>query len=324
MIPISKQKIDHTISQYKKEIQEHLKTVRTSIQDWLSYDCLCDNKKNEYPCLDEDQRRYLYLLKCQISNIVFCDMDQIDRYKNAFDSIISEEQKKSDTFKLFKDKLLNIMGYEKLRSDKNKMIYPQFFKKLGIKACVYCNSQLTITTELDDEIYVARFQVDHYIDKASYPCFSISFYNLYPVCASCNNKKGNKSLGFKLYSNVNDELIKFSLDSESIAMFRIYKNDSLLKINFSDNDSGLDRLFAIQKIYETQKDLAAEIIIKSEIYNDTYKKTLKKSFSKLYGRGSASINFNRIILGNYTEPKDIHKRPMSKFTQDIAKQLGLI
>ena len=32
----------------------------------------------------------------------------------------------------------------------------------------------------------------------------------------------------------------------------------------------------------------------------------------------------RLLVGNYTRSKDIHKRPMTKFTQDIAKQLKLI
>jgi len=34
--------------------------------------------------------------------------------------------------------------------------------------------------------------------------------------------------------------------------------------------------------------------------------------------------FERFLIGNYTEPKEIHKRPMAKFQQDIAEQLGLL
>ena len=74
--------------------------------------------------------------------------------------------------------------------------------------------------------------------------------------------------------------------------------------------------------YNTQKDLAAELIIKSKIYNDSYKKMLMNTFNKLYGKNP--MMFKRIIVGNYTERNEIHKRPMSKFTQDIARQLKLI
>jgi len=32
---------------------------------------------------------------------------------------------------------------------------------------------------------------------------------------------------------------------------------------------------------------------------------------------------NRLIVGNYVEPENIHKRPMAKFMQDLANQLEL-
>jgi hypothetical protein len=33
---------------------------------------------------------------------------------------------------------------------------------------------------------------------------------------------------------------------------------------------------------------------------------------------------DRLLIGNYMDETDIHKRPMSKFMQDIAQQLGII
>jgi hypothetical protein len=77
----------------------------------------------------------------------------------------------------------------------------------------------------------------------------------------------------------------------------------------------------ITKLYETQKDLAKEIVWKSKIYSDSYQAVLKKSFSKLFSNQS---DFNRFIIGNYDKVVDIHKRPMAKLVQDIARQLGLI
>ncbi len=32
----------------------------------------------------------------------------------------------------------------------------------------------------------------------------------------------------------------------------------------------------------------------------------------------------RFLSGNYTEEKEVYKRPLAKFTQDIAKELGLL
>ena len=50
-------------------------------------------------------------------------------------------------------------------------------------------------------------------------------------------------------------------------------------------------------------------------------KILKTNFSKL---GLSPELFKRILVGSYTEDKDIHKRPMNKFIMDIAKDLELI
>jgi len=234
-------------------------------------------------------------------------------------------------FMPFKDKLLEVLDYELLRSGNKKTpaLYPAFFSVLGIKACVYCNAQLTISAEKFDQSVSALFQLDHSIDKASYPCFAISFFNLYPVCASCNNNKGKKSILFRLYSNNPNKLMaseyQFIFDKASIAEFRLTKDYSQIKFTFDDKGHGLNEHLAVQGIYRTQKDLAAEIILKAEIYNQSYKEGLQKSFSKLYGKnGISNIDFNRFILGNYLDPRDIHKRPMAKFTQDIARQLGLI
>ena len=33
---------------------------------------------------------------------------------------------------------------------------------------------------------------------------------------------------------------------------------------------------------------------------------------------------DRLILGNYSNPEEIHKRPMAKFMQDIGKEVCLI
>ena len=82
-----------------------------------------------------------------------------------------------------------------------------------------------------------------------------------------------------------------------------------------------EETFHINGIYKTQTDLIEELIIKSQIYNKSYLKTLKHSFDKLSIQPEL---FKRTLIGNYTEDKDLHKRPMSKFVMDIAKDLGLI
>jgi len=218
------------------------------------------------------------------------------------------------------------LGYTQLRN----AFYPKYFRNIGIKACVYCNSQLTIVlmkskTEID-----ARLEVDHHYSKSEFPFLSISLFNLFPCCSSCNKRKSSTPVNFKLYTDDVSKLQKsdydFNITRTSKCNFLLTKDAESIEIIFNDStvppigNKSLQSAFSIKEIHDTQKDIIAELIIKSQIYNESFKRILQKSFSKL------SLNqndFDRVIVGNYTEEKDIHKRPFSKMTMDIAKQLGL-
>lgn len=329
MISINKNKVYLAYNSVKHGYTSHLKKVEDKLAKWLQEsDNLALGEANKL-CIC--QKEYLKLLKENLPEVILADGEKLKEIIPRFESHISRLGMTKQFHKPFKDKLINILDYEELRSGKNKEtpILMKFFNEIGIKSCVYCNAQLSVVIEKKGEKLSSNFQVDHYIDKASYPCFSISLFNLYPVCASCNNKKGNKEIGFQLYSENQQDLEKspfeFEIDRASLAKFRLSRNYNDLIVKFDDKNSGLNTYMNVQEIYATQKDLAEEIIVKAEIYNKSYGNSLKKSFSKLYGSGGLkNLDFNRFIVGNYTDPKDIHKRPMSKFTQDIARQLKLI
>ena len=219
------------------------------------------------------------------------------------------------------------LGYTQLRN----AFYPKYFRNIGIKTCVYCNSQLTIVlikskTEID-----ARLEVDHHYSKSEFPYLSISLFNLFPCCSSCNKRKSSTLVNYKLYTDDISKLKKseynFEITRASKCTYLLTKDAEQIEILFNDSsvlpigNKSLQSAFRIKEIHDTQKDIIAELIIKSQIYNESFKRILQKNFSKL------SLNqndFDRVIVGNYTEEKDIHKRPFSKMTMDIAKQLGLI
>ncbi len=267
--------------------------------------------------------KYLDFLIANLREIVFAKPDKLNDYADDFEQIISAKDLK-DNHSEFRNELIEILGYKKLR----RSFFPNIFKKNGINACAYCNSQLTVIVKKKKTGCAARFQFDHYLSKSKYPCLSISFFNLIPVCGSCNGKKGEKIIGFKLYQpdDILDDSIKsnssFELEKKSLANYLLHKNSDVLKVKFNDKEDGLEKTFGISSIYNTQLDIAEELISKSLIYTETYKESLKHSFRKIYGNSDALTN--RIIIGNYSEDIHIHKRPMSKFTQDIARQLKLI
>jgi len=243
-----------------------------------------------------------------------------------FNRIIDEKIIESVTHKTFRDQILDKLDYTEMRN----VLLPKHYSKIGIKACVYCNSNLTITLEEQSGKIRARLQADHYHPKAKYPFLSIAFFNLYPVCAPCNNIKSEKEINFELYTNTlkrtEESDFTFEYVRTSIANYLIHNNIEYLEFNFlepavSTPICTFKEVFDIEGIYNTQKDLFEELIIKARIYNRPYKNFLINSFPRLF----SDINLsNRVLIGNYCEPKNIHKRPMAKFTQDIAKQLRLI
>lgn len=332
MIAIHENKLRKVINEFSPEIDTHIVSVTKKLAKHINrggwfYEKI--NGANQLVQFKPEELKYLRLLKFSLKRIIHANADELRIYTIYFDKIISQAYRDNNANKFipFKDKLLKVLGYSFLRSNENNALYPKFYDNLGIKACVYCNSQLTITVDNKGGKKSAKFEVDHFIPKSDYPCFSISFFNLYPVCSSCNGKKSNNAVGFHLYSNKSKEIkesyFEFEIEKKSLAKFRLSCVESELNIEFKDSiNSELNETFLLEGIYNTQKDLAAEIVLKSLIYNKSYQNTLRNSFEKLYG--NRPLLFNRIILGNYADVKDIHKRPMAKFTQDIARQLKLI
>lgn len=272
--------------------------------------------------LEPDQMMYLLALLRSFEVIVKANTTELGNQKTIFDAIINGAQMKTLPNRIFRNELLHRMDYSGLRDN----YYPAYFEKIGIRACVYCNSQLALTVESVKNTKIAKFQVDHFIPKSEHPCFSISFYNLYPVCGPCNNSKSGGNVTFNLYSDAYSDYkssrFTFELDKTSLVKYRVNGVNAELKIKFDDAGSGFNETFAVESIYNTQKDIAEELVLKSMIYNKTYTDVLRASLVKLY-RDKAPM-LERLLAGNYTNEKDIHKRPMAKFTQDIAKQLGLI
>ncbi len=275
---------------------------------------------------------YVIKLLSLSENIITAKPSTLLRYKNQFNAIITPENMKMKSRENFRKKLLKALGYSQRRSD----FYPKYFHKIGIKACIYCNSQLTVAIEKEKKlktktsfIYKAKFQVDHFLPKSHFPCFSVSLFNLYPVCSSCNNSKSINEVDFQLYLPSTKDFtskLNFKLERGSMAQYLLNRKLDNIKFTFEEPNvkpplKRFQDAFDIKGIYDTQKDLIEELILKGEVYTSDYKGVLKKKFPKLF---TTPDIINRILIGNYTSDADIHKRPMAKFTLDIAKQVGLI
>lgn len=228
-----------------------------------------------------------------------------------------ERNKKSEIWK----KIVVALGYEKLRSE----FYPEYFSHLGIKSCVYCNAQYTLSIEKKGRRVLAKYDVDHYRAKSDFPWRCISLFNLYPSCVPCNRAKSSNLIDFNLYSDITSSTSNFHFRLTPSAKYNYLtsKDSEIIEFVFKDisGTDHFDKMFSISSVYNTQRDLAEGLIVSSQMYDRANRDSLMNSFKKLH---ISKDVFNRVILGNYTEEKDIHKRPMSKFMQDIAKDLGIL
>lgn len=225
------------------------------------------------------------------------------------------------------NRLVDAMHYKDVRD----RIVPPVYRELELKACVYCNANYTIS-DSDGEGY---YDLDHWKPKSCYPFLCISFFNLQPSCPSCNRRKSASDTPFfGLWDDTgsrNLDVLKFKLDERSLVNYLVFLEKEYLKVGVvaaapwdaaqvAIRDNTEQRLH-IEARYAEHNDFTEEIVWKSKIYNASMIQSLRdSSFSALIPK---QIDLKRFILGTYTDPNEIHKRPLTKLAIDLAKQLGM-
>lgn len=253
-------------------------------------------------------------------NILISTPEEIKQHKINIGLLPPSSRGKK--LKPLKKLIIEKLNYTYLR----KTFYPNYFSNIGIKACVYCNSALTVSVEESHGKFSARFDVDHFEPKDDFPYLSIFLFNLYPACASCNRRKSvSTGLNYKLYSDdlleTKESKYSFKLDTGSKSQYLLTKDVNSLSFRFAPDWNPFQLIFKIEELYSTQKDLIEELIVKQQMYDQYNIKSLQNSFSKLKLHPELYL---RTLLGNYTKQTDIHKRPIAKFMQDIGRDLGII
>ncbi|MFN4151915.1 MAG: hypothetical protein ACK4IX_13325 [Candidatus Sericytochromatia bacterium] len=204
-----------------------------------------------------------------------------------------------------------------------------FCEKIEIKSCLYCNAQFTLAVGKNGSSKKMLFQLDHFYNKRSYPFLSLTLGNLIPCCSSCNIAKSKKEFNiddnFHPYHEDLSSNFTFKVDEENILKYLIEKRDmDFLKPTIvTTNAKVLEHVknFRIEHIYNKHTDVIEELILKSLYYNSTKREELLNTFEEL---NLDQSTIDRFILGNYTLNSEINKRPLSKLSSDIAKQLKII
>ncbi|MFN8256026.1 MAG: hypothetical protein U0W24_10085 [Bacteroidales bacterium] len=233
----------------------------------------------------------------------------------------------------FREALLDVFGYDdRFRSNEYRGIW--LAKQLNIKSCPYCNAQYTILVEDHTKKSIAKFQFDHFFPKNEYPYLSISLYNLIPSCANCNITKSNKPLDLSNHYHpfYNDFAIrsefylKYDPDPSKLTVNEVKKQNLELefraKPKYPDKDNLVekhDHLYDITGVYNRHQDVAEDLLISAILY-----KSAAKHYASIEGLFPPNDLFKRYLIGTFPDKESILERPLTKFRQDIAKQLGLI
>lgn len=218
--------------------------------------------------------------------------------------------------------LLDAFDFSRYRSG----VLIEVAKQLNVKTCPYCNMHYTLFVNEPKKRSVkklAKFQFDHFFDKASYPMLSMSFYNLIPSCGVCNQGKSTGQLSLKYnpyYSDIHN-LFHFELTDPLGPYTAARVNDEVdvslvpeAGVNKDDFNTYAD-MFHLKALYGRHGDVIQEVYDKA--YEMPYYLN-PANFEFLSDR--ATDYLKRLWLGNYTEPEEIEKRPMAKFMQDMWKQ----
>ena len=220
--------------------------------------------------------------------------------------------------------------------------------ELKINVCPYCNRIYTNTYYSKDEGRT-RPHLDHYYSKSIYPFLAISLYNLIPSCYSCNSnfkfdKDFYKDKHLHPYENSMGKNILFTLEPVKNEIDISGKKRNGYDLEFTkgnleafnlkvdtkkEKDSDLltawdnsNKTFHLEDMYQTHKDILHEMIQKSKVYKEEYLDWLDKKYVGSIFKSRAEIE--QMITGNYNTEKNFEKRPLTKLTYDISKELKLL
>lgn len=308
-------------SRFKQPIKE-LKKLRDNLNG-------NSKLKSHYKYVDHIINKY--------SEILNADPSRMKSLIKEFNKILLPETVAStypnNKKRYFYKDIVKALRYDALRDQE----FSDYLKKTEIRTCVYCNSQNTLVIE---KLYFdkkkrrvskvqAKLELDHFYSKSKYPFLATSFFNLYPTCGNCNKAKSDKDALFELYTYSDKlDIFRFNIDDKSILKYWMNLNTEELKIDlkpiyYKDKKTlkNHNELFQVQAIYDKQKDFGEELIWKAKVNPKIYRETMYKMFKSLF---PDKTYIDRAIIGNYVKPEETYKRPMAKYTQDIARQLKLI
>lgn len=217
---------------------------------------------------------------------------------------------------------------KKCPDDKDKTIRQWLIERLSIRVCPYCNHDYMLPRVLNKNQKMASSknqwgaELDHYMPKAKYYFFGLSFYNLVPICHWCNTCKSEAKIDIHPYVEGFGEKIKFR-DPCIVNTILGDKSEVCLKDMSGDTTRSLSthiQVLRLDELYQQHSRLIQDLAYKAMSYDQGYYDSIIESFADLgLGRGDVY----RLVFGTAYSESEMQNIPLSKFTKDILEQLGI-
>ncbi|WP_102269604.1 hypothetical protein [Massilicoli timonensis] len=132
----------------------------------------------------------------------------------------------------------------------------EFVESLGVPVCPYCNRNFVNSAKKR-----TMCDLDHFYNKDEYPLLAVSFYNLVPVCHSCNHAKGTKNIDYSPHDKKykTNDLVNFDFYLRSMN-FLYNSKDIGVEIEESKQFVRNIKVLKLSEVYQIHSDIVQDCI----------------------------------------------------------------
>lgn len=318
--------------------------LKTLLEQYYSYLCKFLLIQNVFPDKEDKldrlivnqknslHHKQLIFLKNELPRIIKCLPGDLKKLNSEMLNHIGcsesgTDNKDLDEFRSDMEDLYEGFIHSKVKIEGGKISIGRWLTgKLDLWVCPYCNHNYTLTVNDPSLGKGFRPDFDHFLPKSKYPLFALSFFNLIPSCTTCNKVKGNK----EIFHNPYDHSAKLTFE---VGAFDDQNNEILLGLSDTRNKLSISQktnysamntttcnvnVLMLKEVYDHHVDYVNDILDKVQEYNSGHYDGIIQSFQ---GLGKTPGEIDRIVWSVYKDHPA--KRPLSKLTFDVLKQIGL-
>lgn len=218
-------------------------------------------------------------------------------------------------------------SYDNLTAEQRHLI----ISKMNVSVCPYCNMNYTLSyNNAKHKNRRSTADLDHFYSKAKYPFYALCLYNFVPSCTVCNSRlklaqETNRETHIYPYDESFSDNAEFAISNLIDVLVMDSDNDvDIVLNNLRDNEKckNSNELFQIEARYKEFKNVASELLEKSQIYNESYCTELS-NFSDLLGDKMSEEMLKNLIFGEKLSEAEMLNTSLGKFKNDLLAQFGI-